>query len=343
MEAGSSRLRLRAFAKVNLSLTILGRRPDGYHEIDSLMHRIAWWDDVELVLLPGGELRLVVESDGEESPPVPNGPENLVLKAARWLRDTFGVRDGAEIRLRKRVATSAGLGGGSADAAVVLRGLRRLWRIPVRLADLRVAAATVGADVPFLLGGRAARVRGIGERIEPLPAWPGLHLVLLPLPRPVPTAWAYAAWDAYTLRRAPNTRPIPQPGAQDALHDLRHDGTPPPACSWEAAAGAPGSRVGVVTGAPATAVLNGFVRSFLARDLDGMARYARNDFEPVVTAHYPEVQRALSDLRAAGAVAARMTGSGPTVWGLYASREEAERAWRHLRQAYPQARLTRTL
>ncbi|HEY8415619.1 MAG TPA: 4-(cytidine 5'-diphospho)-2-C-methyl-D-erythritol kinase [Thermaerobacter sp.] len=308
MEAGTPRLRLRAFAKVNLSLAILGRRPDGYHEIDSLMHRIAWWDDVELVLLPGGELRLVLETEGEEPPPVPKGPENLVLKAARWLRETFGVRDGVEIRLRKRVATGAGLGGGSADAAVVLRGLRRLWRIPVRAADLRRAAAGVGADVPFLLGGRAARVRGIGERIEPLRAWPGLHLVLLPLPRPVPTAWAYAAWDA-----------------------------------WEAAAGAPGSRDGGAPAAGAAAVLNGFVRSFLARDLDGMARYARNDFEPVVAAHYPEVYRALSDLRAAGAVAARMTGSGPTVWGLYASREEAERAWRHLRQAYPQARLTRTL
>lgn len=308
MEDRAPRLRLRAFAKLNLSLAILGRRPDGYHEIDSLMHRIAWWDEVELIPLPGEELRLVLETGGAGTFPVPAGPENLVLKAARWLRETFGIRAGVEIRLRKRVAAGAGLGGGSADAAAVLRGLRRLWRIPVPVAELRPLSARVGADVPFLLGGRAARVRGIGERIEPLPAWPGLYLVLLPLPRPVPTAWAYAAWDARAARAAPAAG---------------RAGAPP-------AAGAP-------------SVLDGFVRSFLARDLAGLARHACNDFEPVVAAHYPEVSRALSDLRATGAVAARMTGSGPTVWGLYASRREAEQAWRWLRQAYPRARLTRTL
>ncbi|HEY8393728.1 MAG TPA: 4-(cytidine 5'-diphospho)-2-C-methyl-D-erythritol kinase [Thermaerobacter sp.] len=301
-------LRLRAFAKLNLSLAILGRRPDGYHEIDSLMHRIAWWDEVELIPLPGDELRLVLETDGAGTSAVPGGPDNLALKAARWLREAFDIRAGVEIRLRKRVAAGAGLGGGSADAAVVLLGLRRLWRIPVPAAELRPLSAGVGADVPFLLGGRAARVRGIGERVEPLPAWPGLYLVLLPLPRPVSTAWAYAAWDA-----------------------------------WEAGAGKRPERGRISPAAGGSSVLDGFVRSFLARDLAGLARYSCNDFEPVVAAHYPEVSRALSDLRATGAVTARMTGSGPTVWGLYASRREAEQAWQRLRQAYPQARLTRTL
>src|SRR5690606_1112596 len=94
MEDRAPRLRLRAFAKLNLSLAILGRRPDGYHEIDSLMHRIAWWDEVELIPLPGEELRLVLETGGAGTFPVPAGPENLVLKAARWLRETFGIRAG---------------------------------------------------------------------------------------------------------------------------------------------------------------------------------------------------------------------------------------------------------
>lgn len=336
MQGSAPRLRLRAFAKVNLSLAILARRPDGYHEIDSLMHRIAWWDEIELTHLPDGELRLVVEAEGPGTDTVPSGADNLVLRAARWLRQAFGVRGGAEIRLCKRVAAGAGLGGGSADAAAVLRGLRRLWRIPVAATELRPMAAAVGADVPFLLGGRAARVRGIGERIEPLPPWPGLFLVLLPLPRPVSTAWAYAAWDAWrgaapaggatTTVAAPSVAvaPAAEPAARPAAGAARDER---PEAVRERA------------GSP----LDGFVRSFRARDLAGLARQAFNDFETVIAAHYPEVSRALADLRATGAVAARMTGSGPTVWGLYTGRREAERAWRRLRAAYPQAFLTRTL
>ena len=323
MAASRRPLRVRAFAKINLHLRILGRRPDGYHDIDSVMHRIAWGDEIELLPRPDGELRLVLEAGGRPEaaagPDVPPGPENLAWRAARWLQRTFGVATGAEIRLRKRVAVGAGLGGGSADAAAVIRGLRRLWRLRVPAERLRVMAAAVGADVPFLLGLRAARVQGMGERLESLPPWPGLFLVLVTLPRPVSTAWAYAAWD----RRA-GGGPAGAAGRDDAGAGAGRE---------------PGRDAAGEDGAAAEA----FVRAFRARDLAGLARLAANDFEPVVAARVPEVEQALAALRREGALVARMTGSGPTVWGLFPGRAAAVRAWRRLLPAYPGARVVRTL
>ncbi|ADU50214.1 4-diphosphocytidyl-2C-methyl-D-erythritolkinase [Thermaerobacter marianensis DSM 12885] len=320
-------VRLRAYAKVNLHLRIGPRRPDGYHEIDSVMHRISWHDDLELRVRSDGAIRLEVVAGGGPGAAslaaVPSGPANLAWRAARLLQEAAGVRRGADIRLVKRVAVGAGLGGGSADAAAVLFGLRRLWRLPLDARALRRLGEALGADVPFLLGGRAARVRGKGECIEPLPPWPGLNLVLVPVARPVSTAWAYARWDRVQAARAGGPPPGPS-GVEPSGLQPETAGPGGPPVVWE-----------FDGGAVAEALRN--------RDLGTLAHLVRNDFEPVVAADVPEVAAALDALRQEGALAARMSGSGPVVWGIFPNGEAAARACRRLATRFPAARPVRTL
>ena len=155
-------LRLLAPAKLNLYLHVLGRRPDGYHEIETLFQRIDLAD--ELTFEPADTLALSCSD-----PALSCGEENLVMKAATSLQRAAGVSTGARIHLVKRIPVAAGLGGGSSDAATTLAGLNRLWGLglpPERLVEL---AAEVGSDVPFFLAGAAFAIgRGRGERCEPL-------------------------------------------------------------------------------------------------------------------------------------------------------------------------------
>ncbi len=155
-------LHLFAPAKVNLSLEILGRRPDGYHDVRTVLQAIDLCD--ELMFEAADALTLHVEPEG--AAPL---EDNLVLRAARRLRHAFNVQAGASISLRKRIPMSAGLGGGSSDAAAALRGLRQLWKLPVSAHGLMAIAAELGSDVPFFLEGGTALGEGKGDILTPLP------------------------------------------------------------------------------------------------------------------------------------------------------------------------------
>jgi len=142
-------LRVRAPAKVNLYLRVLGRRRDGYHDLETVFHTVGLFDDLSFSTAP----RLSLASSGV---PSPGGDDNLCLKAARLLLVRTRKRLGAKIRLHKRIPTGAGLGGGSADAAACLVGLNRLWRLGLDRPVLARLAARLGSDVPFFLGGGAS-------------------------------------------------------------------------------------------------------------------------------------------------------------------------------------------
>ena len=174
---------LTAAAKVNLVLEVLGKRPDGYHEIATIMQAVDLAD--RLVLEDADALAL--SADG----PVPADSTNLALRAAAALREAAGVASGVRITLDKRIPVAAGLGGGSADAAAVLVGLNRLWGLRWPRARLAEVAASLGSDVPFFLLGGAALATGRGERVEPVAAgaW---ALVLVNPPFGVPTAEVYS-------------------------------------------------------------------------------------------------------------------------------------------------------
>jgi 4-diphosphocytidyl-2-C-methyl-D-erythritol kinase len=168
-------LEARIPAKVNVSLAVLGRRPDGYHEIDTIMLPIGIED--RLTVGPSATRRLALALRGGAG--VPGGRSNTVMRAALSLRETAGIDAGARLTLDKRIPVGAGLGGGSADAAGALSVLDRFWRCRVNPRLLHALAAGVGSDVPFFLGAGAARARGRGERITPVVCPRPFHLVLV--------------------------------------------------------------------------------------------------------------------------------------------------------------------
>lgn len=175
-----------ARAKINLTLPVLGKRPDGYHELDTIMMSVTLADTVELV--PAAGISLAVEGSA------PRGPENLMWRAAAlFFRETGG--GGAAMRLVKRIPSEAGLGGGSADAAAVLRGLNRMTGAGLSPAELASLGASLGADVPFCVVGGCARCGGIGEKLKRLPPWPGLPLLIVRPDISVSTGKAYAELD----------------------------------------------------------------------------------------------------------------------------------------------------
>lgn len=172
---GPKRTRELARAKVNLCLHITGRRDDGYHTLDSLVAFADIGDD--LAVEASDNLSLSIDGPGADGLPVDDG--NLVLAAAKALRDEYGVTAGASLSLSKRLPIAAGLGGGSADAAAALRLLCGHWGLPFEEKRLNRLALRLGADVPVCLDGRPARMRGIGEQLTPVQAFPALPVVLV--------------------------------------------------------------------------------------------------------------------------------------------------------------------
>lgn len=186
-------------AKINLSLRIPGRRAGGYHELRSLVVFASVGD--HLTAETAGELTL--DLGGPYAAALANDPDNLVLRAARLLRERSGVAKGARLTLEKNLPVASGIGGGSADAAATLRALIRLWDIDPGAAALSDMAASLGADVPVCLGARPAMMSGIGEKIVRLAALPRFHLVLVNPGVTLSTAEVFRALAAPPLRHEP--------------------------------------------------------------------------------------------------------------------------------------------
>lgn len=155
-------MRLQAYAKINLSLAVTGVREDGYHTLDTVMQSVSLCDELEIKRCDGGNVRFFCTDKLLET------PKNLCVRAADAFFAACGYSHGVEIRLDKQIPYGAGLGGGSADAAAVLRGLQALFGEPLMEAELYRLAATLGADVPFCLHGGKCRCTGIGEILQPL-------------------------------------------------------------------------------------------------------------------------------------------------------------------------------
>jgi len=264
---------LRAPAKINLSLRVMGRRPDGYHELESVFQMVGLYDHVTIRPRRQG---IAVSVEGAD---LPVGPGNLVYDAAIALAREAGGSRGASIHLTKRIPLGAGLGGGSSDAATVLIGLNRLWRLRWPRGRLAELGATLGSDVPFFFFGPTAWVTGRGERVAPVP-----HLrpsatgpvpcwaVLVNPGFPVSTKWAFEALDK--VLRLTNDR---------ATYKMGRFSKAPPAAVWSMA----------------------------------------NDLDRVTAARYPVIEEIKAQLLKAGAGVARMSGSGPSVFGTFATRADA--------------------
>lgn len=191
-------LNLMAHAKINLTLDVLSRRPDGYHNVEMIMQTIELHDTLSFTEADGVELSISGLS-------VPPGPENLVLKAAHLLQESCNSRKGARIHLKKEIPVAAGLAGGSTNAAATLLGLNQLWGLGLTPDKLLELAVKLGADVPFCLMGRSAIARGIGEVLTPLPQAPQFGVILVKPAFGVSTAEVYRKLDLNNLGRRPNT------------------------------------------------------------------------------------------------------------------------------------------
>jgi len=213
--------RVSAPAKLNLSLHIVGRRDDGYHLLDSITTPVTLFDDVDVRVSPSATG--TVEIHCEPAGAAPAGADNLAARAAALFMQRTRRAARVSIALRKRIPAGAGMGGGSSDAAGVLRALNALAPEPVERADLATYALALGADVPLFLFGRPARMRGVGEILEPWPPavpWP----IVVAFPGTgLDTRAVYARYDDLLTRRTPaSTIPAPAPG-QEPLRKMLHN------------------------------------------------------------------------------------------------------------------------
>lgn len=251
-------------AKINLWLEVVGKRPDGYHELWSLMLPIGVYDDVAVQVTEQPGIR--VECD---HPDVPLDERNLAWRAAQAFLDHTGASGGVSIQIGKSIPVGAGLGGGSADAAGVLLAMEACFQTRIRAAAMHDLARRLGADVPFFLYRRPALATGIGDVLDWVDFVPGYSLVCVKPPVMISTAWVYGSLKL-TNRRAP-TR----------LDGLR--GEP-----WK---------------------------------MDGVLV---NDLESVTLEAYPRIKEIKSWLMLQGALGALMSGSGPTVFGVFRETGQAE-------------------
>lgn len=193
-------IKAKARAKINLTLEVLGKRPDGYHEVEMIMQSIELHDYLEFSSTPG-EITLTVEGDG-----IPTGDQNLAYRAAELLRSCRGIRQGASIYLKKQIPVEAGLAGGSADAAVTLTALNEMWGAGLSLSELMKLGEQLGSDIPFCLLGGTALARGRGEKVQQLPACPSLGVVLVKPPFGLSTAHVYQSFEQKINKNKPDHR-----------------------------------------------------------------------------------------------------------------------------------------
>ncbi|RJQ49785.1 MAG: 4-(cytidine 5'-diphospho)-2-C-methyl-D-erythritol kinase [Nitrospiraceae bacterium] len=271
-------LSLKAPAKINWFLHVLGLRDDGYHEIHSLMQKIALYD--VLTFSPSDDLTVETEA------PIPM-EQNLVYKAAMLLRGASGVKGGARIILQKDIPAGAGLGGGSSDAAATLAGLNELWSVKFPREKLCALAAQLGSDVPFFLHGALSVAQGRGEKLTPFRSRKTVPILLIKPPFPVSTAWAYGemkrtGW--YTERLKLTNKAGKDNNIEFLISSIERTGF--------------GEAAGIIA----------------------------NDLESVTVKSFPVIADIKKKLIEEGAVISLMSGSGPTVFGVFHSLGDAGKA-----------------
>lgn len=271
----SSPLILSAPAKINLFLRVLKKRDDGYHDILTLMQPVTLYDDITLSVKSGEGIEV---SCGNAD--IPTDKSNLAYRAAELFLKATGTGKKVEIQITKNIPVAAGLGGGSSDAAAVLKGLNSVSSAGLSVRQLMEIGSEIGSDVPFFLLGGPALAAGRGTELTRVEL-PGYQYILINPGFKVSTAWAYNNLDL-TKRRQNNT-------------------------------------------------LSYSKESF--RDIEALSGYLANDLEAVTLREHPEILSLKSALIERGAAGALMSGSGPTVFGIFRARIEAASAFDALRRS----------
>lgn len=265
-------IELRAYAKINLALDVLGTRPNGYHDVRMIMQTVQLFD--RLTIRPIAKKDIVLSSNLGF---LPSGKGNLVYDAAKAFFEKMGSEEGVAIELEKHIPVAAGMAGGSTDAAATLIGLNEMYGTGYTLEELQEIGVRLGADVPYCLMGKTALSEGIGEILSPLPAPPACQVLLVKPGVSVSTKFVY-----------------------DNL--VLDENTPHPD-------------------------IDGMIEALRFKDYHGLVSRLGNVLETVTVAHYPEIQSIKEQMLALGADGALMSGSGPTVFGLFSDPEKARNAY----------------
>ena len=272
-----NQIELKALAKINLGLDVLGRRENGYHDVRMIMQSIFLYDEVRIEKKEAAGIE--VETNLKF---LPVGEDNIAYKAAKLLIDEFGIGEGVRITLRKHIPVAAGLAGGSSNAAAVLFGMNRIFRLGLSQKDLMERGVKLGADVPYCIMRGTVLAEGIGEELKRLPAMPKCTVLIAKPPISVSTKTVYEALDSKEITEHPD--------------------------------------------------IDGIIKGLELGNLKMIADSMGNVLEKVTLPMHPEIEEIKQEMKEAGALGAMMSGSGPTVFGLFESRAAARAAQRNIRE-----------
>lgn len=264
-------------AKLNIRLKITGRRPDGYHNLVSIMAPVSLYDRIELQI--SSHNLITISCEGFSAPA---DKENLACRAAQAFFAHTGIDHGLSIKLTKNIPVAAGLGGGSSDAACVLKALNQIWSSPLSVKELAELALHLGADVPFFLNEKPCIVRGIGEILEPIEKWPEFWYIIVTPSIRVSTAWVYGNL---------NWSPSESTGELELTKDEYQ-----------------------------------FIIANLKKKAFVIDRILDNDLERVTASHFPAIEDIKKTLMDSGSDGVLMSGSGPSVFGVFESKDRARQA-----------------
>lgn len=274
------------YAKINLSLDVVGKRENGYHDLKMVMQSVSLHDDVTVERTGGTELSLTCNV-----PYVPCNESNIAAKAALRFFEALGKREGLRIHLEKHIPMAAGLAGGSGNGAGVLLALNEMYSRPFSQERLREIGLTVGADVPFCLLGGTALAEGLGEVLTPLPPLPDCSILLVKPQFNISTVRVFTQLNWRAVRYHPDTA--------------------------------------------------GLIRQLKAGAVGSTARHMYNVLETVTATEHPEIYAIKSQMIDLGAEGSIMSGSGPTVFGIFTDEQKAQAALSRFSQQYEQCFLCR--
>lgn len=270
-------LKLNAYAKINLGLDVIGRLPNGYHQVKMIMQSVGICDELTFRRQPAG---ITISTDSGE---LPTDENNLIYKAAKILLSTCNIQEGVQIHLEKRIPIAAGMAGGSTDAAATLKAVNQLFALEKTTEELLELGVKIGADVPYCILGKTALAEGIGEKLTPLPPMPACYLLVAKPNINVSTKYVYTTLDAAPIPSHPD--------------------------------------------------IDGMVDAMYARDLTGITSRLGNVLENVTIPAHPIIQQIKTKFLELGSTGVLMSGSGPTVFGIFSDQKIAEEAYLAMKQS----------
>ena len=277
---------IKAYAKINLGLDVLGRLPNGYHEVRMVMQTVGIYDTLCLKKAERGiVLNVTMAGEGDnpsaDAGEVPDNEDNLAYKAAKLLMETYGIEAGVAISLTKRIPAAAGMAGGSTDAAAVLKGMNILFGLELSEETLQELGLKLGADVPYCIRGGTVLAEGIGEKLTGLQDAPDCFLLVAKPDISVSTKYVYENLNLNTLKSRPN--------------------------------------------------IDGMLEAIEEGSLDGILDCMENVLQSITEVKYPVIGELKGQMERLGAAKAMMSGSGPTVFGIFKEEEKARTAYEAVR------------